>query len=378
MPPSQPEPFKLAPVGTGFDVPQSMRWITRTYGLSMTRQLREMAVLSVSSSRLSPDEYIRYALFRPDMPMAEKKSFLSVLSAARMNRRLSSPRLRFPALMAHKALAGLYLKGAGIPTTPVLALFAPGAPVPGIRHLDDAAALARYLADEAPVPCFGKPVDGSYAIGGAAFVGREAGRLLLSDGNAMTPEDFAAAVVRNFPRGYLFQPLLRMHPDLQPICGPAAGSLRVATLMSPRGPEPLYACFKLPGHGAMTDGPSNEKPNAMAAVDLASGRFLRTQFNSHTNLQDITEAPVAPVPLAEMAIPDIARALDLACQAHLLYPAQGTLGVDVIVTEDGPLIGEVNSNPMPTLYQRSADRGILNPEFRARFDETAALMQART
>lgn len=374
MPPSPPEPFKLAPVGSGFDVAKSMRWVRKTYGLGTARQLREMAMLTLSSSRLSPDEYIRYALFRPALPMAEKKTFLSVLSAARLNRRLSAPGRRMAALMAHKVLAGLYLKGAGLPTTPILALFATGAPVPGVRHLDDAAALARYLAEEAPLPCFGKPLDGSFAIGGAGFVGREDGRLILSDGNRMTPEEFAAAVIRNFPRGYLFQPLLRMHPALQPVCGPAAGSLRIATLMSPRGPEPLYACFKLPGKSAMTDGPSDEKPNATASVDLATGRFIRVQHNSRTNLEAISEALVDPVPLAGMGIPDMARAVELACAAHRLYPGHGTLGIDVIVTGDGPLIGEVNSNPMPTLYQRSADRGILNPEFRARFAETEALM----
>lgn len=377
MPPAPPEPFKLAPVGSGFDVAKSMRWVRQTYGLGTARQLREMATLTLSSCRLSPDEYIRYALFRPSLPMAEKKTFLSVLSAARINRRLSLPGRRFASLMAHKALAGLYLRGAGLPTTPMLALFAPGAPVPGIRHLDDAGALARYLAEEAPLPCFGKPIDGSLAIGGVAFVGRDAGRLLLSDGNSMTAEDFAAAVIRNFPRGYLFQPLLRMHPALQPVCGQAAGSLRITTLMTPRGPEPLYACFKLPGKAAMTDGPSEEKPNGMAAVDLRSGQFLRAQFNTRTNLETMTEALVAPVPLAGIAIPDMARAVELACEAQRLYPTHGTLGIDVIVTEDGPLIGEVNSNPMPVLYQRSADRGILNPEFHARFAETEALMKSR-
>jgi len=53
------------------------------------------------------------------------------------------------------------------------------------------------------------------------------------------------------------------------------------------------------------------------------------------------------------------------------------LGIDVLITEDGPLIGEVNTNPVHTLYQRAADKGLLHPAFKARFDETEALMRRR-
>lgn len=377
MPPLPPEPFKLAPVGTGFDVAQSMRWVTKTYGLSVARQLRDMAVLALSSCRLSPDEYIRYALFRPSLSMADKKSFVSGLSGSRLNRRLTVPGWGVPALTSHKVLTAFLLQGAGIPTTPNLALYCPDAPLPGLRHLQDAAELTRYLAEEAPLPCFGKPLDGTFAIGGAAFVGRKAGRLVLSDGNELPPEEFTAAVLRNFPRGYLFQPLLRMHPALQVLCGPAVGSLRITTLMSPRGPEALYAVFKIPGKGAMIDGPSNEKPNGMASVDLATGAFIRAQFNSATNLEVMTEALMAPVPLAEAAIPEMPKAVALACETHRLFPTHGILGIDVLITEDGPLIGEVNTNPVHTLYQRAADKGLLHPAFKARFDETEALMRRR-
>lgn len=375
-PAPQNEPFKMAPVGAKFDVARIMPWIRRHYGLSTARQLREMAVLALSSSKLTPEEYVRHALFRPSLSMAEKRSFLSGIAGRRLNSGLIARGQGMQTVTSNKALAGLLLAGAGIPTTPQLALYAPGGRMPGIRHLADAGALARYLAEEAPLPCFGKPLDGTYAIGGAAIFGREAGRLILSDGLALTADAFAAAVARNFPRGYLVQPMLRMHPALQPICGAAVGSLRVVTLLGPQGPAGLYACFKIPAKDGMTDGPSVSKPNGMAQIDLVSGRFVRAQFNNVTNLAAMTEALVAPVPLADARVPDMAAAVDLACEAHRLFPGHGILGVDVIVTPDGPLIGEVNANPIHTLYQRPADRGILNPEFRARFDETRALIRA--
>ena len=373
----QAEPFKLAPVGGTFNVAATMPWITKTYGIGKLRQLREMAVLALSSSKISPDEYVRYALFRPDMPMAEKRSFLSPTAGALLNRRLIAPGRGLQMLTSDKVLTGLLLRGAGIATTPMLALYAPGAPRPGLRHLADAAELARYLAEEAPLPCFGKPLDGTFAIGGAAIVAREGGNLVLSDGQSLPATEFAAAVARHFPRGYLFQPLLRMHPALVPLCGAAAGSLRIVTLLGPQGPAPLYATFKLPGKGGMTDGPAIDKPNGMAEIDLKTGRFERAQFNNVTNLETLTEALATPVPLATAVIPQMAEAVALACETHRLLPSHGILGLDVIVTEDGPLIGEVNSSPVHVLYQRPADRGVLNPEFAARFAETEALIKAR-
>jgi hypothetical protein len=53
------------------------------------------------------------------------------------------------------------------------------------------------------------------------------------------------------------------------------------------------------------------------------------------------------------------------------------LGWDIALAERGPVISEINANPLHMSYQRAFRRGMLHPEHVARLDAARALMQAR-
>lgn len=376
---TQAPPFKLAPVGGKFDVARIMPWVARNYGVSQTRQLAEMARLAIPPYRMTPDEYVRYALFRPDLTMEDKRRFLSERAGVALNIRLSPPQARMSAIAAFKHRSRWYIGGAGLPMPEIRAIFLPEGPAGNLHHLPDAAAIADWLRSEGAVPCFGKPVDGTYSIGGAAIVGVEDGGKTLRLGNDTTigTEEFAASVIANFRSGYLFQPILRMHPVLAPYCGTAAGSMRVVTLWSAGGPEVLYTGFKLPPLGGMVDGPTKGHPSAFGVVDPASGLLLRSQYNNRMNLEAVTHAPATGLPLEGLVLPDMAAALALACAAHRLFPTHGIFGADVILTDTGPVLNEMNISPTHSIYQRGADRALMNPDFAPRLQEAERLVTER-
>lgn len=371
------DPFKLAQVGKKFAALPSMRWAARTYGVRLGRQYRQMAALALPPHLMSPDDYLRYALFRPGLSWAEKTAFLSGYAGSNLNYRLSPRKTWMQVVLGHKHRTLWMLRGAGVPVPPVLALSTADGPLPGSRYLADAAAMAAWLRAPGTLPVFGKPFGGTYSIGGAMILALEGEALVLGDGNRISPEGFAAAVFRHFPAGYLFQPVLKMHPALVPYCGIAVASLRVVTLWEADGPQPLYAVLKLPSKDAMVDGSGLVITNTHCAIELSSGRLVRGQYNDHMNDRSSDVAPATGLPVAGLELPDFAAGLQLACAAHRMFPPHGIVGTDVILSANGPLINEINPNPTHSLYQRSHDRGLMNPDFRPRLDEAARLVQAR-
>lgn len=375
-------PFHLAHQAAYFDVPRQMHWVARRLGVSRGRQLAQMAALAVGPGRLKPDDYIRYALFRPGLTGAERRAFLSIPASAALNQRLVLPGQGMAAITVDKLATAGRLTAAGLPCTPSHAVFSPGPAPTGLRHLPDAAALARYLAHEAPLPLFGKPLKGTFGIGTVAITARDGGTaqgdvgLVLADGRVFGATAFATAVARHFPDGWLIQPRLSMHPAMAAFCGDALGTLRVVTLWADAAPEILYVMQKFPGHArAISDNSSFVHPNAMALIDPATGRAVRGQLNSESNYSALLASPATGAPLADLRVPMLDRALELALDSHRQFRGQAILGLDILITPEGPIVGEVNASPVHTLYQRPADRGLMNPDFAPRF--RAALARCR-
>lgn len=366
------------PAPRNLDIAQSLRWVRATYSIGAARQAFEIAALAYSRQRLGPKDYFLQGLFRREIGPAERASYVSDISSEALNFRLA-PRSRFSQhdLLRNKVLTGLLLDRLGLPTPPILALHGAHYAVPGLRQLADPAAIAGFLGDGANLPCFGKPVVASSGVGGAAVLGAEdAGRQLrLGDGRIVATADLATEIARHFPKGYLFQPLIRQHPDIEAYNGPAVGVLRLVTLRGEAGPEPLYGVLRMPPKGAMSDGVIG-RPNAHALIDIDSGRALRAQDIARFCTTELTHSLATGKPISDLRLPDLPEAIRVALAAHGALPAHGVLGFDIALGRDGPLINEINTLTSHGIYQRAADRGVLNPDFRPRIEAAIALSRA--
>jgi hypothetical protein len=92
----------------------------------------------------------------------------------------------------------------------------------------------------------------------------------------------------------------------------------------------------------------------------------------------VTHSMVTPeLPLVGYRLPDWTEVVRICCEAHRLFPGHALLGWDIALTGRGPVISELNANPLHMSYQRSFRRGFLHPEFVARLDAARALLQTR-
>lgn len=351
----------------------AMRWAARHHGKSAFRQFRDILALRRKPHAFTFEEYYAYGFFRREFGRARFAEYVSGSGSHALNLRLSPEAAgAIHALLLNKAATALLLERAGLPAAPIRALFARHMRVPGIPALADAEAMAAYLGDPAHLPLFGKPVAGSGGLGSAAILSVSGGLLTLGDGREVSGAALAQEIVARYPEGYLFQPLLRPHPQVEALTGPAIATFRLTTIRPPSGPEPLYAALRMPPKGAMSDGLGNVRPNSIAHVDPATGRILRVQDIARFAPAALSESLATGRPFADAVLPFVEKAARIALVAHGLFPGHGILGFDFALTPEGPLVNEINSKPYHSIYQHSADNGVLNPAFRPRIEAAIA------
>lgn len=362
-----------------FNARQAMAWVTRTTGKTALQQTREFAGLALGRQKLTVEDYYLYGIWRPTLTAAERAAFLSDRAGAALNKRLSPVnRSGLHGLIDDKLLLGLVLRAAGFPSQVPRAIYGKVTALPGVTRLTTADEIAGWLRRDGTLPVFGKPLHASLGIGAASILALSGdGRTVdLGNGATVAVDALATEIAASFERGYLFEPLIRQHPDVAAVTGPAMGGLRVVTLMLPGGPELLYTVQRLPAAGAMIDGGASAKPNSVAHIDPATGRVIRVQNMHAMATAGLETALVTGVRFDAVVLPFVAEAVAVAIEVHRLLARAGVLGFDIALTGEGPIINEVNATPFHSTYQRGADRGLLNPEFKPRIDAAVALAAA--
>ncbi len=344
------------------DVGQAIAWAAQQRGISRLRLAADMIRRRMAWQRVSPEEYFYFSMHEGWMTPARKAAFLGEARIATLNDALTwPPDAGLRAMINDKPAAERHLRAAGLPVPQSLATFRAGGG--DGADLADAAAMAAFLTTAADLPLFGKPTDGSRSLGTLSVIAREgAGEVRLGNGRVVPALALAQEIAAEFPGGYLWQRLMRPHPDLAALTGPTLPALRLLTLFEGSGPALLYACTRIPSQGAMADDVGAGLPGTVL-LDPGTGRIERVQDPRRIGRVDVELSPYTGNRLPGAVLPDYARAVDLALRAQAMFPRQRILGVDMALTEDGPVVMELNTNPFHTMYQRVAGCGILRPEF---------------
>lgn len=346
-----------------------VRMIQETAGKRRVSQYRvalEIMRRHLNRQRISYNDYFLFGLHRSELTPAERAAFLGDAPVTALNGTLAAvDRGSLSGLLRNKILTAMVLERAGIATAPIRAIYATqGTPLAYgvLRSADD---ITDFLLKPGSLPVFGKPVNGSRSVGAVSILEiAEPGMLRLGDGRVVAALALAQEIVAAFAGGYLFQDLLVPHAALAQLAGPAIASLRVASLWVGGGPSVLYTVLRLPAQGAMADDFPAGKQNGMALLAPDSGHLIRAQGGQMPGDQELLTAPATGQILAGFQVPEWAAVRAMAERVHGLFPLQAIVGIDIALTDAGPVVNEINANPLHGLYQRAAGRGVLNPEFK--------------
>lgn len=307
----------------------------------------------------------------------ERAACIGLANNLKLNRSLTAKGpLGAWGLMTDKFAVSNYLAAHGIPVPELRAVFATEGNFPGVPRLSNARDLADWLEDGRHLPVFGKPNDGSMSLGAVPVMVGQDGMVDIG-GRQVHPAALAHEVASLFPRGWLLQEQLRQPPEIEAMIGPAIGSVRVVTLWEEDGPQVLYAIWRHPAPGIWVDGPISGSPTTGCALD-ANGAILRAHQGDRITGRELTHSLVTPA----LRLPGFQlgqwRDIETICRkGHRLFPGHALVGWDVAMTLRGPVVSEVNANPMHLAYQRAFHRGFLHDAHRKRLATARRLMLER-
>ena len=367
------------PKGRRFDFRQATLGAAQIRKVQPWRIAFEVMRLSRGQGRLTSEDYFLLGAWRPGLTWAERRAFIGTKVTKALNSALNPPVTKAVLeITVDKLAATRRFQAAGLPVPLLHAVASETDPGGGLRWLDSPEAIVAFLCLPGALPSFGKPVHGSIGVG-AVRVERlqPEGDLLLGDGRRVQPEALAAEIWRDYRRGYQFQEIMHPHPELARLIGPVIGTLRVLTLDAGSGVEVLYCHLKTPAANATVDSASGPL-GGYAAIEPATGRILRLQDRRLMGGLGDNVSPVTGVALPGKTLPDFAEALEIARKAHASIGDRGLLGVDMMLTDKGPRLIEVNTSPLHGSHQSAFAHGLLNPDFLPRLQAVRNRFRAVT
>ncbi len=338
------------------------------------RQFAEIARLQLKRVGITAKEYYALQVYRPDLSRDEKAAFLGEIGTFQLNLRLAPPMLtQLRGFLSDKVAFTALLARLGLPTTTTQAVYSTDRALGEMPVLRDAAAIEAFLTGAARYPLFGKPVSSIQGIGavGIASVDGTRGIAHLASGRSLALAELAREIASAHPAGFVFQDAVAQHPAMTALIGTAVGTLRVVTVIDTDRPRPLYAVWKIPAPKASADN-FWQAGSMITLPDQATGEVTQARRGRGLATEWLDKHPVSQRPFTGFRIPHWQAALDLAVQAHGIFPVNGILGWDIAITEAGPLVIECNDSPAHALYQLASGRGVMNPEFRPIFDRVLA------
>jgi hypothetical protein len=250
-----------------------------------------------------------------------------------------------------------------LPTVPILATVrAPAGPkcdddFSELRHGRDLRALLELHTDG----LFFKPSDGRHGMGAFA-VRRDVDGWRYPEG--VSDEDAVFAYCRRCAGSgiLLVQPRQINAAGLRPLMADDGfGTIRAVTYMRQGTPQLLAACLRIIVAGNAADNfHSGTTGNFIAPIDAESGRLIVLRASRSRVWPDIYDSnvhPVTSVQISGFQLPFWKESLDLALRAQQAFRHLHTLGWDVGITEQGPILIEANSMYDIDLLQIAFDRG---------------------
>jgi hypothetical protein len=295
----------------------SQMWVRGKAG--GVRMLLDMYWLALRHS-IPPVEYVLYRLDQPERreDMHEYVFWNDLPGFAALNIRLGADNRdvqdkdRFARICAehglpHVAMLAVFDRGKQTyPETP----FAPDAPVIWAKslRLKGGAGAAKWTKD-----------GGTYRNGAGQRVPVE-----------KLAEEFCK-------QDCIVQPYIENHPDIARISNGALASLRIVTGMNLQGHAEFVTTLLALPHGDWV----TSAGGILCCIDYESGQIRRAVFMDD---EDIASHPDTGAPIVGLALPYWRESVDLCLRAHArAFPRFAFLGLDVALTEGGPILLETNS-----------------------------------
>jgi hypothetical protein len=145
------------------------------------------------------------------------------------------------------------------------------------------------------------------------------------------------------------------HPSLMNLSSTGLNTVRIITQENNGKVEVLAARLRISINSQVDNLAAG---NTAAPVDIMSGLVSGPGVFSDISKSDISVHPVTHVRITEFQVPFWAEVIELVNKAALLIPSNRSVGWDVAIRSDGPLLIEGNHNWCKLLWQLPVKKGL--------------------
>lgn len=311
-------------------------------------------------SGVSAEDYFNLGLYDRSMPFAVKRSFLGSYEKWRVFDSMT-PAV-YDILARDKAIFHLLADTLDIRTPVTLATTAPGTKPGYALHLPSTDAVRAFLGETNASDLFFKPVDGSLGEGAFALGHLDADAGQWEELPEKRRINAGGVIERLMVAGqlgrFLIQRRLTPHVETSKIVPDVCLTVRLMTLMVHSEPVILGAALRIGSGRTATD---NIAGGGLAApIELTTGHIERVMCLDRGVPEEVQKHPVTGKPIELSAIPDWEEVKTLALESARKINFIRCIAWDIGITNDGPVIIEINNRPKCISIQTGRPRGLLD------------------
>ena len=321
----------------------------------------ELRRLMRKPNMLSALEYVQYGLYdSARFSEDEKARFLGEALHWPLTSEVSDR--TWDAATEDKWLADRILAAGGVAVPETVAVIDRGPRAFGDTPKIATANALRDFLGSAPLPLFGKALRSIGSFGAFLVRGADATHLHLEGASPVTFDAFLEELGSD---SYVLQKVVRNHTFFEPITRHTA-TIRFCTFVRDAGLMVPFALVKFPGGDNIAD--NFWRPgNILAALDPADGRITSIVTRDGLDLVRHDAHPVTGAALIGQTLPDWGRLQDTVQRAAHLFAPVRYQSLDVALTDQGPVVIEINTGGGWDLPQMATGQGFLTDEVRDTF-----------
>jgi len=326
---------------------------------------------------LSRTEYELYGFGRSDKDYSYMLNFLSVLMRNRFRPILNDN--NWKPVLDNKWFFHLHYSQLGFPVPETYGVYLPGAGMSIVGKRLGCHEELRSLLDEIrPTSLVIKPVGGIMGRGVLVFSELQHAngviKAVTNNGEVLCFDDIARKLetppnvryrMRNLP-GYVLQTKLHQHPFLTSIAPHTTNTIRVVTFLD--ADNKVHVHFSVLRVGRLGGTVDNwDRGGISIALDPTSGVLGKGVLKPKYGGQRFEVHPDTGVSFVGLQMPFWKDVLDLCSRAAQVTPGLRSVGWDVALTADGPVIVEGNPDwdlPMVQVHTE----GLLQPDVRQQLE----------
>jgi hypothetical protein len=335
------------------------------FGVSYLSQLKELYALRRLNG-LEPYEYFQYRLSNPALTWDDKTAYLSYNQGCALHRELSPLQDR---AITTKFLSERYFDWFGIAMPRTYGIYDPrfGRTADG-KSLKNAQEFREFIENLDADKFVLKPVSSAKGSGITVILGREGLIFISAGGERYSLEQLFEKCLEGWKSttshtsyGLLIQEYVEQHEILQRIQPHSLNTLRVITFIDDHGKVEVLATMVKFGLGASAV--DNLSKGGFAARVDKGGIIQTAILEEPGSYEPVVKHPTTSEQIEGVRLPFFDEAVALAIRAQLHIPQLRTLGWDIAITPQGPVIIETNVF-WGNLTQVAIRKGMITPGLR--------------